>query len=258
MKTYSIWVRLVNFPLYLQSVYSYTPYIFQSYYIQPTPEDKMAFAALTGQDPAHLQPIALTDQEFDTLQQMLQLPLPCSDGYLEGLKLYGKVAELFLPHNILLFHASAIALDGKAFLFTAPSGTGKSTHARLWRERFGDRVVMINDDKPMLQFCQDGTIQVWGTPFAGKDRLHTNMHAPLQGIVLLHQADENSIQPMTPHQAFPHLFQQTYRDFDHPDDIRHCLDLVDRLSRLPVYSLGCTISQQAVSLAYSALTEETI
>ena len=120
-------------------------------------------------------------------------------GYLESLAIYRKICEKLLEENIILFHCSAIEIDGKALLFTAPSGTGKSTHTRLWREVFGDRVTMINDDKPLL-FIPKNTngemsdnVKVYGTPYAGKDGLQTNTSASVSAIIVLHQAKENTI-----------------------------------------------------------------
>ena len=181
-----------------------------------------------------------------------KLNIKASAGYLESLAIYRKICEYLLDDDIILFHCSALELDGKAYLFTAPSGTGKSTHARLWRERFGERVTMINDDKPLLE-VRDSGITVYGTPFAGKENLQTNTSAPVAGIVILHQAPENSIRRMTPREAYPMLLNQTYRRKD-PEGMIRTLDLVQKVSELPIYSLGCTISQEAVELAYRALT----
>lgn len=177
-----------------------------------------------------------------------------SVNYLESLAGFRKICEYLLEYDILLFHASALSLDGKAYIFTAPSGTGKSTHARLWRERFEDRIVVINDDKPILSFKKSG-IDVLGTPYGGKHNLQNNISAPLSGIVILHQASENSIRRMTSSEAFPMLLNSAYRKRDVKGMIK-TMDLVKRLSELPVYSLGCTISQDAVTLAYQTLTEK--
>ena len=187
----------------------------------------------------------------ETIPKMIQI-IETSDGYSEALAIYRKICEYLLDDDIILFHCSALELDGKAYLFTAPSGTGKSTHARLWRERFGERVTMINDDKPLLE-VRDSGITVYGTPFAGKENLQTNTSAPVAGIVILHQAPENSIRKMTPREAYPMLLNQTYRRKD-PEGMIRTLDLVQKVSELPIYSLGCTISQEAVELAYRALT----
>jgi len=185
-----------------------------------------------------------------------------SKAYLESLAVYRKICERLLADNILLFHCSAIELDGKAYLFTAPSGTGKSTHARLWREAFGDRVTMINDDKPLVSvpmesLCDDtcvDKIMVYGTPYGGKDGLQTNKSAPVEAIVILHQAKENTICRMDAKSAYPVLLNQTYRRKD-PEGMIKTLELVGQLAKLPVYSLGCTISKEAVMLVYHMLVE---
>ena len=90
-------------------------------------------------------------------------PFDHSDTYLETLAAYRKIAAGLLDRDILLFHGSAIAVDGQAYLFTAKSGTGKSTHTRLWQKQFGDRAVMVNDDKPLLRLDEQG-VTVYGTP----------------------------------------------------------------------------------------------
>ena len=83
--------------------------------------------------------------------------------FIERNVLHALVAEQLVSHDVLLIHGSALSMDSEAFLFTAQSGVGKSTHARLWRELYGDRVKMINDDKPMLQI-RDSEVLVWGSP----------------------------------------------------------------------------------------------
>ena len=173
--------------------------------------------------------------------------------YLESLAVYRKIAEHLLADDILLFHCSALSIDGKAYLFTAPSGTGKSTHTRLWREHFGSRVTMINDDKPLLVVRKDA-VTVYGTPYGGKDNIQTNTSAKVAGIVILHQAEYNEIQRMTAKEAYPMLLNQTYRRSDAEGMIK-TMDLVQKLSELSVYSLGCTISYEAVELAWNTLNE---
>ena len=174
-------------------------------------------------------------------------------SYLESLAVYRKITEYLLADDILLFHCSALSIDGKAYLFTAPSGTGKSTHARLWREHFGSRVTMINDDKPLLAIRKDG-ITVYGTPYGGKDNIQTNTSEKVAGIVILHQADHNEMHQMTAKEAYPMLLNQTYRCSD-AEGMFQTMDLVQRLSGLPVYSLGCTISREAVELAWNTLNK---
>ena len=107
------------------------------------------------------------------------------DAYLETLAVYRKIAEKMPDYDTFLFHGSAIAVDGTAYLFTAKSGTGKSTHTRLWRELLGDRAVMVNDDKPLIRVNADGTAVAYGTPWDGKHRLSSNIAVPLRVICIL-------------------------------------------------------------------------
>lgn len=174
-------------------------------------------------------------------------------AYLESLAVYRKICERLIQDNIVLFHCSALQLKGKAYLFTAPSGTGKSTHARLWREFFGGDVQMINDDKPLLQIATE-KVTVFGTPFAGKEGRQTNTSAPVAGIVLLHQDTQNKIRRLSQEEAYPRLLAQTYRPKE-PMAIVKTMGLVEQLAALPIYSLGCTISAEAVEIAYRALAE---
>ncbi|WP_297236267.1 hypothetical protein [uncultured Flavonifractor sp.] len=156
-----------------------------------------------------------------------------------------------MARDVVLFHCSALAYRQRGYLFAAPSGTGKSTHTRLWREVLGDAVRMINDDKPLLKVTSEG-VTVYGTPFAGKEGLQENSSASVAGIVLLHQAEANHIRRLSPREAYPMLLNQTYRPKDGAG-LMKTLELVQRLSQLPVYSMGCTISREAVALAVQTL-----
>ncbi|OUN18830.1 hypothetical protein B5G34_17890 [Flavonifractor sp. An82] len=177
-------------------------------------------------------------------------PWPAS--YLESLAVYRAICERLVARDVVLFHCSALAYRQRGYLFAAPSGTGKSTHTRLWREVLGDAVRMINDDKPLLKVTSEG-VTVYGTPFAGKEGLQENSSAPVAGIVLLHQAEANHIRRLSPREAYPMLLNQTYRPKDGAG-LMKTLELVQRLSQLPVYSMGCTISREVVALAVQNLT----
>ncbi len=195
--------------------------------------------------------IAISDEELEHENQTGE---NWSPAYLESLAVYRKICEQLLEEDILLFHCSALQVGEKAVLFTAPSGTGKSTHARLWRERFGDKVLSVNDDKPLLSFTEN-EIRVWGTPYCGKEGIQSNTSAPVAAVVILHQEPENELKKLTAVEAFPTLFCQSYRRPDTPG-MQHTMALVAKLCELPCYSLGCTISQEAVSLVYDTLTKD--
>lgn len=172
-------------------------------------------------------------------------------AYIETLSVYRQLSEHLVAYDTVLFHCSSLAVDGTAYLFTAPSGTGKSTHARLWREYFGDRLVTINDDKPLLHITKE-QVTVFGTPYGGKDNLQTNTSAPVGGIIVLHQAPQNEIRRLSHQEAYTALLNQTHRPAD-VEKFFKTMELVHILADLPVYSMGCTISQEAVELAYNTL-----
>ena len=175
--------------------------------------------------------------------------------FLEPLTVYRKIADAMLDFDTLLFHGSAISVDGEGYLFTAVSGTGKSTHTRLWREHFGDRAVMVNDDKPLLRVEKD-RVYVCGSPWNGKHGLGTNTMVPLKGLCVLTRAEENSIVPLTPMEAMPSLLQQTHRPND-PASTGKVLALLSRLSNCTgLYRLGCNMNPEAAIVAYNGMNRK--
>ncbi len=176
-----------------------------------------------------------------------------SYGYLESLAIYRKICDIILDDGFILFHGSAIKIDGNAYIFAGPSGIGKSTHVGLWRECFGNRVIIINDDKPILKIT-DEEIKVYGTPYGGKRRIQTNTSAPLKGIIVLHQGKENIIKRTSRRDAYPILLNQVYRRGD-AHGIIQTMDLVNKLSSVDIWSLECNISEEAVLVTYRALQE---
>ena len=177
-----------------------------------------------------------------------------SDGYLETLAAYRKIAERMPEYDTILFHGSCVAVDGAGYLFTAKSGTGKSTHTRLWRELLGDRAIMINDDKPLIRISDSGAI-IYGTPWDGKHHLSNNIAVSLKAICILERAKENAILPVTREEALPMLIQQTYRPAD-PFTLAKTLTLIDRLGmEVKLYRLRCNMDISAAKLSYGTMKE---
>ncbi len=175
-----------------------------------------------------------------------------STAYYESLAFYRKFASDAAAFDCILFHGSALSVDGEGFLFGAPSGTGKSTHARLYREFFGNRVQMVNDDKPLIRKMHD-TFNVYGTPWDGKHHLSNNIAVPIKGICFLKQGATNFIRKLSVHEALSAAFNQTYRP-ESVDAMRNVLALTQSLvSNIPVFELSCTISYDAVRLSYETM-----
>lgn len=174
-----------------------------------------------------------------------------SGPFLERLAIQRKFAEILMERGILMVHGSAVAVDGVGYLFTARCGTGKSTHTRLWRQVFGDRAVMINDDKPFLRITPE-EIRICGSPWSGKHALDTNTEVPLGGICLLERGTENEIRRAFPEEV-PQLCTQL-RWFMEPEQISQFDGLARILTqRSPLWHLRCNRSPEAALVSHGAM-----
>lgn len=167
--------------------------------------------------------------------------------------LYRQIADRLPAFDGFVFHGAAIEYGGKAYLFTAPSGTGKSTHIRLWKKHLGDKVDIVNGDKPILRLSENG-VDVCSTPWAGKEGWQRNCIVPLGGICLLRRGTADQITRAEPGAYLNELLHQVYLPPDGAT-LDKTLTLLDTVaSRVPFYVLDCTISEQAVEVAFNALT----
>lgn len=176
-----------------------------------------------------------------------------TEPFLERATIQRRVADCLLSRNTLMIHGSTIAVDGKAYLFTAPCRTGKSTHTRLWRELFGDRAIMVNDDKPFLQITTEGVF-AYGSPWSGKHGLATNICVPLKGICALQRGNENVIHRVEASDIISLLYHQAHQ----PEDavlLQRTYALVDALVKnVPLWELHCNKELVAAKTAYDAMS----
>lgn len=178
-----------------------------------------------------------------------KFPLP----FLERSVLLRKFAVSALKSDILLLHGSAVAVDGNAYLFTAPCGTGKSTHTRLWRDVFGNRSLMINDDKPFFRLCGDEVLAC-GAPWSGKHGLHTPVSLPLRGICILSRGNCNAISRTESAFAADFLDSQLLC-YHTPEDRKAAHDLLMRIiSLVPVWKMSCNRDPEAALVAFGAMS----
>ena len=178
-------------------------------------------------------------------------PQRYSDAYLETLAVYRKIAAALLQKDVLLFHGSVMAYEGKAYLFTAPSGTGKTTHCRLWLSEIPGAYV-LNGDKPLLRIAADRVLAC-GTPWQGKENYGRNEILPLEAICILGRDSFNHIAPVSFHDAFPVLIAQCNRPPE-TEALLYTLKLSERLGKLTrLYRLGCNMEPEAAHLSFHAL-----
>lgn len=161
-----------------------------------------------------------------------------------------------LDFDGMVLHSSAVLIDGKAYLFTADSGTGKSTHTTLYRRAFGDdRVRILNDDKPAVRM-EDGQFFAYGTPWSGKSDLNLNLRAPIGGICLLHRGERNEIKPMSGRAALFAILGQTIRPKDE-ESMEKLLKLLEQfLKKVPVWEMNCNMEPEAARVSYAAMSGE--
>ncbi|OZG64878.1 hypothetical protein BHAP_0815 [Bifidobacterium hapali] len=139
--------------------------------------------------------IAVTQHDIDHEREIGE-PGDWSDPYLETLVVLRAIAEKGPSLGRVLFHGATIEYDGRAYIFTAPSGTGKTTHIRMWRKVFGSKVDIINGDKPLLHIDESsGEVRAFGTPWAGKENWQRNVSAPLAGICVVTRAVDDGSYP---------------------------------------------------------------
>ena len=170
----------------------------------------------------------------------------------EAVAILRVICDYIIDKGGFFLHCSCLKYKDEAIIFTAPSGTGKSTHSALWRRHFGDDVVMINDDKPLVRE-KDGRFYIYGTPWNGKHSIGNNTSAPIRSVVFLSQAPENKATPISPIDAMALLLQQTVLP-SNKAALSKLLDMLGRLvENIPMYRLGCTISDEAVTTIYQEI-----
>ena len=153
-----------------------------------------------------------------------------------------------------LLHASFIKWKNSAILFTAPSGTGKSTQAELWRNLRGAEI--INGDRCAVTVEKEA-ITAWGVPFCGTSGIFRNTSAPLAAIVYLSQAPESSVNKLTGFRAFRCIWEGCSVNVWNKADVAHCTGAVEEtVQRIPILHLSCTPDETAVRVLEECLRRE--
>ena len=239
-------IEIAGFVVQVEPLYESTQVYFRNY----LSSDPAAFCICISEDDLTFEQKMLDIEAREEGLKLRKFTAP----FLERAAIQRKIAEALLEHDILLLHGSTIAVDGAAYLFTAACGTGKSTHTRLWREFFGERAVMINDDKPFLKISAQG-VTAYGSPWSGKHGLDANISAPLKGICILQRGAENEIHRIGADDAIAMLRHQSF--LSREKDQEKTFELVDRLMELvSLWEMHCTKSSDAAVVAYGAMAEK--
>lgn len=196
-----------------------------------------------------------TDEDLEYEQDHSEEDIEYSKLYLEYIAIYRLFCEKAIDYGVVLFHSSVVEVDNECYLFAAKSGTGKSTHTRMWREVFGEDAVMINDDKPLIREI-DGKFYAYGTPWDGKHALSVNKKSPIKAICYIERGEKNEIAKGDMVNTTYKLIAQIYRPRNEEGTIK-VLDFADSmLKSIPMYEMKCTISHEAAQMAYDAMKND--
>ncbi len=186
------------------------------------------------------------------LEEEKRLSPGFSDGYIENICLYRSICMQLPKRNRFLLHCSVLAYKKEGYAFLGRSGTGKSTHTKLWLRHL-ENCKIVNGDKPIIEY-RNGEFIAYGTPWMGKEHWGENTSVPLKGLCFLQQEKENSIRKLTVSEFSTRLFTQILLPSEE-ENAAATLELADKLvTTLPSYLLGCTISEEAVKVCFEGMT----
>lgn len=152
----------------------------------------------------------------------------------------------------ITFHSSAIEIGGEAILFAAPSGTGKSTQSRLWKEAYGERVRYINDDAPIIR-AENGVVYAYGSPWAGRSGINENISGKVRGIIYIERGEGNEIRELGKMESALRLMRSAREQF-FPTERKKQLEIErEILESVKIYALRCEANEGAVKVAAAAL-----
>lgn len=202
--------------------------------------------------------VSVTDEEIARESEGARslpphLPQEAHAAVREALALYRKFSEALPFLEGFFLHAALFEVGGEGIAVTAPGGTGKSTHLALWRELLGERLTVINGDKPLLRRAREGGFLGYGTPFCGKEGWHTNAAVPIRHLILLERAERDRVTAISPEEAFPALFAATLPPEDE-ETLALTLPLLhDFLSSVKIFRAEVTMNSTAAEAAFRAV-----
>lgn len=169
--------------------------------------------------------------------------------------IHRKLAEWLPLHNAFVLHSACFDVDGVGVAFAAHSGTGKTTHMGLWQEYLGDKMIVVNGDKPIVRFFDDepNIPYAYGTPWNGKEHLGRNMRTPLKHICFIERSETNFVEKVDKSQVIDLIFNQVYMPKD-PIAVMKTMELIDRLlCCCNLWIIHCNMEKDAAKVAYETI-----
>lgn len=170
-------------------------------------------------------------------------------GEAENMVIMRKIALRLPEYKAFLLHACVIQCRGMTIAFSAPRGVGKTTHARMWLEMFGDEARILNGDKPLVRIS-DEVVSVYGTPWSGKEGLAVNAVSRLSAIVFLGRGDEPKIEKLSVEESARMLISSSYIPVDEEGKNRCIPILAQVVSVVPAFAAQVNLSEDSVKTIY--------
>jgi hypothetical protein len=162
------------------------------------------------------------------------------------------IIDMLPDYGKMVFHGATVKAFDKGYIFTAPSGTGKSTHVSLLKKHFGEEITIVNGDKPIVGL-KNGVATVFPSPWCGKEGWQTKIEVPLGGIVLLKRGRENSVKRIEPADYFKELFYQVFKPSDNEKLVKIIEIMNEISSSVPFYLLECDMSKEAAEASFEIM-----
>lgn len=229
-------IQVADIRILLRNRYNYTEALCREYSVNDTRWD----ISVEATDEAIAEEIKLAD-------------IPIGADYAESVCLHREIAERLWAYDAFLLHSALIECDGMGYAFAARSGVGKSTHVGLWKKKFGDRVRIVNGDKPIVRFTDRG-VMGYGTPWNGKERYGENRCCPLRSLCFLERGTENIIVPISTDEAVSRIFPQIYLP-QSVEGAAKTLELLDAfVDQVSFFRLVCNTEIEAAVVAYQLMS----
>ena len=176
-------------------------------------------------------------------------------GYIESVCAYRNIVKAIIPFDAFMLHGATFRVGDRCLSLVAKSGTGKTTHMKLWMQLLGDRITVINGDKPIIRF-RNGIPVAYGTPFMGKEGDGCRTSAPLTDICFIERSPTNSTRKILPQEAVNLILNQIIFP-DKADDMLKLLDMIDKLLNIcSLWEIKCNMEPEAAQCAYNAVFKE--
>lgn len=173
---------------------------------------------------------------------------------IESAAIFSKLEEVLVKKGETFIHSAVCAVDGVGYGFSAPSGTGKTTHMLLWKKLLGDRCEIINGDHPLISVRESG-IYASGTPWCGKEGYSENKSVPIRAIAFIEQSKENKIEKLTASEAEKRLYYSVLLSPKMTKNIIPMIKVIGKMSRcIDFYLLKCNMNIDAAELSYNIMS----